>query len=231
MTIAEQVQLALAGEFVPFAVNVSAAEANETVRPFLPLAERLGAIFASLTGVVDPILEVSYQGQLADYDTRILTLSLLKGYFTHSSDVPVSYVNAPQIAADRGVDVREITTSTTHDFVNLITVRGAEHSLAGTLHGLRGDPRLVMVDDHVIDVPPSRHMLVVRNQDKPGVIGLVATEIGNAGVNIADMDVGQSAGGDAALMVLATDVPVPAAVQERLLESDLISWVQQVDLD
>ena len=80
-TIAEQVGLALAGEFVPFAVNVSAAEANETVRPFLPLAERLGSLFGALAEGAPDALEVEYQGQLADYDTRILTLSVLKGLF------------------------------------------------------------------------------------------------------------------------------------------------------
>ena len=80
-TIAEQVGLALAGEFVPFAVNVSAAEASETVRPFLPLAERLGRIYVALDRRRADVLEIEYEGQLADYDTRILTLSVLKGVF------------------------------------------------------------------------------------------------------------------------------------------------------
>src|SRR5258705_8133363 len=94
-TIAEMVQRALAGEFVPFAVNVSAAEASETVRPYLPLAERLGALFASLCERVPPALEVEYQGGLADYDTRILTLAVLRGLLSSGSEEPVSYVNAP----------------------------------------------------------------------------------------------------------------------------------------
>ena len=109
-TIAEQVGLALAGEFVPFAVNVSAAEASETVRPFLPLAERLGGLFGSLNEGAPSVLEIEYQGQLADYDTRILTLSVLKGLFGRVSEDPVSYVNAPQFAAERGVEVRDTTT-------------------------------------------------------------------------------------------------------------------------
>jgi D-3-phosphoglycerate dehydrogenase len=227
-TIAEQVGLALAGEFVPFAVNVSAAEASETVRPFLPLAERLGEIFAGLSGEVDPVLDLEYQGQLADYDTRILTLSLLKGYFSRTSDEPVSYVNAPRLADDRGVEVRETSTSTTHDYVNLITVRGREHAIAGTLSGLSGDPRLVMVDDHLVDVPPARHMLVVRNEDQPGVIGLVGTVLGVAKVNIDDMDVGRSPEGNAALMVIATAEPVPDAVQDELRASSLVREVHAV---
>jgi D-3-phosphoglycerate dehydrogenase / 2-oxoglutarate reductase len=76
--------------------------------------------------------------------------------------------------------------------VNLITMRGGDHAIAGTLTGRRGEPRIVMVDDHTADVPPAAHMLVVRNDDRPGMIGLVGTVLGDAGVNIADMDVGRS---------------------------------------
>src|SRR5690606_9675652 len=84
-TIADMVQLALAGDFVPYAVNVSAAEASETVRPYLALAEQLGRIFAGLCGECSDGLEIEYQGQIAEYDTRILTLSVLKGFFTVTS--------------------------------------------------------------------------------------------------------------------------------------------------
>ena len=213
-TIAEQVGLALAGEFVPFAVNVSAAEATETVRPFLPLAERLGQIYTALAEGLPRTLEIEYAGQLADYDTRILTLSVLKGVFGGVTDEPVSYVNAPQMAAERGVEVRDTSTATAHDYVNLISITGGEHAIGGTLVGLRGEPRIVMVDDHTIDLPPARHMLVVRNDDRPGVIAGVAGVLGDAGVNIADMDVGRSAQGEAALQVLATDRAVPAEVQD-----------------
>jgi D-3-phosphoglycerate dehydrogenase len=214
-TIAEQVILALAGDFVPFAVNVSAAEASETVRPFLPLAERLGAIFAALGEGVPPVLEVEYQGGLADYDCRILTLAVLRGLLGSFSEEPVSYVNAPQLAAERGVEVVESKTTTTHDYVNLIVLRGGGHALGGTLAGMRGEPRIVMVDDHPVDIPPGRHMLVVRNDDRPGVIGLVGTMLGDAGVNIEDMDVGRIEGGTA-MMVLTTSTPVPDEVLARL---------------
>lgn len=214
-TIAEQVQLALAGEFVPFAVNVSAAEASETVRPFLPLIERLGRLFASLNGGAPRTFEVEYQGSLADYDTRILTLAALKGLFGGVSDEPVTYVNAPQVAKEHGVDVRESSTSSMVDYVNLITLRSGEHAIAGTLTGLRGEARIVMIDDHKVDVPPARFMLVVRNDDRPGMIGLVGTEVGAAGINIADMGVGQSPHGTA-LMLIATTTLVPADLLDRL---------------
>lgn len=229
-TIAEQVGLALAGEFVPFAVNVAAAEASETVRPFLAMAERLGELFALfVSGSVDS-LQIDYQGQIADYDTRILTLSLLKGFFSRVSDEPVSYVNAPKLAKERGIDVRESSTSTAQDYVNLIAVRSGDHALAGTLVGLKGEARLVNVDDHTVDVPPAKHMLIVRNDDRPGVIGLVGTVLGEARINIEDMDVGQSPDGKAALMVLATTQSVPAEVKDRLLASDAVTSVHAIDL-
>jgi D-3-phosphoglycerate dehydrogenase len=219
-TIAEMVGLALAGEFVPFAVNVSAAEATANVRPYLPLAERLGQLYASLSAGVPDVLEIGYEGQLADDDTRILTLSLLKGVFGKVSDEPVSYVNAPRLASERGVEVRESSTSTSHDYVNLVTIRGGGHAIGGTLTGVRGEPRIVMVDDHKVDVPPADHMLVVRNDDVPGRIAAVTSELGQAGINIDDMHLGRSPEGQAALMVLATDVAVPADVQQRIAALD-----------
>src|SRR5690606_13155324 len=202
----------LAGEFVPFAVNVSAAEASSTVRPFLPLAERLGELYGALAASVPDRLEISYEGQLADSDTRILTLSVLKGLFGRVSEEPVSYVNAPRLAEERGVEIHESSTSTSHEYVNLITIRGGDHAIGGTLVGLKAEPRLVVVDDHSVDVPPANHMLVVRNDDVPGMISRVTGVLGDAGVNIDDMHLGRSPEGAAALMVLAIDVAVPEQV-------------------
>ena len=214
--IADQVLLALAGDFVPYAVNVDAAEAADGVKPYLPLAERLGRIFGALDGAGAGTLHIEYQGQLADYDTRILTLAVLKGLLSGRSDEPVSYVNAPKVAAEAGVEVDETRTSGAEDYVNLITLRSAAHALAGTLFGVRNEARLVMVDDHTVDIPPARHMLVVRNDDRPGMIGLVGSRLGQRGVNISDMDVGRSLSGEAALMVLSTDQAVPDDVVAEL---------------
>jgi D-3-phosphoglycerate dehydrogenase len=202
-TIADMVHLALAGEFVPFAVNVNAAEANETLRPFLPLAERLGRLFASLVGGAPRQIEVCTEGDIAGYDTRILTLAALKGFFGSVTDEPVTYVNAPQLAKEHGVEVRETNCATSADFVNLMTLRGGDRSLSGTLVGRRGAQRIVMIDDHKFDVPPADHMLMIKNDDRPGVIGIVGTLLGNAGVNIADMDVGAAADARTAVMLIA----------------------------
>jgi D-3-phosphoglycerate dehydrogenase len=220
VTIAEQVVLALAGDFVPYAVNVSAAEASETVRPFLPLAERLGRLFGALTGALaralPSVLTIEYQGPLADYDTRILTLSVLKGLFATATDEPVSYVNAPQLAAERGVEVRTTAASASHDYVNLITLRGGGHSLAGTLFGLRGEPKIVMVDDHEIELPIASTMLVVRNDDRVGMVAFVTSTVAEAGLNIVDLKLGRSRTGGTAMMALSFEQSIPAPVMERL---------------
>ena len=123
------------GEFVPFAVNLAATEANATVQPFMPLAERLGRLFTALAGGTVDTLEITYEGQIADYDCRVLTLSVLKGVLGPVVDEPVSFVNAPQLAEERGLVVRETTSSSARDYVNLIELRG--HT-AGAQHPRRG---------------------------------------------------------------------------------------------
>jgi D-3-phosphoglycerate dehydrogenase len=218
-TIADMVQLALAGDFVPFAVNVNAAEANETLRPYLPLAERLGRLFASLSGGAPGTVEVCCDGDIAGYDTRIVTLAALKGFFGYMSDEQVTYVNAPQLAKDHGVEVRETNCATAADFVNLVTIRGGDHSISGAIVGRRGEQRIVFIDDHSFDVPPAEHMLMVKNDDRPGVIGTVGTLLGDAGVNIADMDVGRAAEPGTAVMLIAPTAVVPDEVIAALRQS------------
>ena len=219
-TIADMVLLALAGEFVPFAVNVDAAEANETLRPFLPLAEVLGRLFASLVGAAPSAapteFEVCTEGDIAGYDTRILSLAVLKGFFGSLADEAVTYVNAPQLAKEKGIELRETHCATSADFVNLLTLRSGGHSISGTLVGRRSEQRIVMVDDHHFDVPPAKHMMVVKNDDRPGVIGTVGTLLGDAGVNIADMDVGRAATPGTAVMLIAPTMEVTDDVIARL---------------
>lgn len=204
-TIADMVLLALAGDFVPYAVNVSAGEVSETVRPYQALAEKLGALYAGLSGSAPDVLEIEYQGQIAEYDTRILTLSVLKGFFGATTDAPVSYVNAPQLAEDRGIEVRPTSTTVARDYLNLVTIRGGQHAVSGTRVGLKGVAKVVMVDDHRVEITPAAHMIVVRNDDVPGMIGRIGTAVGDAGLNIADMVVGQNPEGVAALMVMSVD--------------------------
>ena len=229
-TIAEQVGLALDGEFVPFAVNVSASEATETVRPFLPLAEQLGALFAGLSTEIPTQIDVEFAGEIGGYDNKITELSVIRGLLGAIGDQPVTYVNALDVAKDRGVKVRSITTTSTADYVNLITIRGGGRSVAGTLGGGKGEPRIVLVDDHAVDLPPAEHMIVLRNDDRPGVIGRVGTVLGEAGINIADMNVGRSPEGMGALMVISTSGSMSDAAADRLRNADGVSEVAVIEL-
>ena len=214
--IADMVQLALAGDFVPWAVNVDAAEADEMLRPFLGLAERLGRLFSSLS--IDDLssVELRVEGDIAACDTRILVLAVLKGMLAASVDEPVTFVNAPQLASEAGIDLSESKSSMAEDHVNLIAVRGGGRSIAGTLLDRTGAERLVEIDRHGVDMPPAANMLLISNDDRPGVIGTVGTLLGDAGINIADMDVGRVARSGGALMLIAATAVVPDDVLSAL---------------
>jgi D-3-phosphoglycerate dehydrogenase len=232
VTIAEQVLLSLAGDFVPYAVNVAATDVSDLVRPFMPLAEQLGRFFACLHDGLPDGLEIECQGELASVSTGILTLSALKGIFAGSTEEPVSYVNAPQLAEQRGLEVRESSTATSRDYKSLITLRSKSHSISGTLStaGLHPEPRVVMVDDHVVEVPPSPHMLVVRNDDRPGMIGIVGTALGAAGTSISSMAVGPSPSAPTAMMVISTTSPASDAVVDQLRSDEGILDLHRVSL-
>jgi len=227
-TIADMVLLALAGDFVPYAVNVSAGEVSETVRPFQALAERLGRLFAGLTGSVAQKIEIEYAGEIAAYDNRILTLSVLKGFFVATSDQPVSYVNANQLASDRGIEVRASAVTDSRDYVNLITISGGDRVVSGTLVGTTSAPKIVRIDDHSLEITPAEHMVVVRNDDVPGMIGKVGMTLGDAGVNISDMVVGRTVDGVAALMVVATDIDLSDELTATITAIDGVRSVNPV---
>ena len=218
--IAEQVLLALRGELAPYAVNVEAGrELSDVVRPFLPLAEKLGRIFTVLAGGNVHELSISYQGQIADHDTRVLTLAALKGMFSGVVHEPVTFVNAPLMAAERGIEVSETKSAMSRDYVNAIEISAGEGTgVAGTLVGKRNEERLVRVLDFDIDFPPGPYMCFLRYDDRPGVIGAIGTILGGSGVNIADMRVGRQEKGGEALMCLAVDQSITPEVLKELVE-------------
>ncbi|MGH2546696.1 MAG: phosphoglycerate dehydrogenase [Actinomycetota bacterium] len=232
--IAEMVRLALRGEFVPYAVNVAAAEVTEQVRPFLPLTERLGRILTGLSEAPMRRLAVDYVGRVAEADTRVLTLAAVKGALTGVVHEPVSYVNAPTIARERGLEVSERRSPESQDYVNLVVVRASTEAgdvaVGGTLVGPRNADRLVRVYDFDIDMAPADHMVFFRYEDRPGVIGAVGTILGEAGINIASMEVGRKEAGGLALMCLTVDSPIPPEVLDRIVEAVGMKSARQVTL-
>lgn len=213
VTIAEQVILALAGEFVPFAVNVDAAEISEIMQPYLPLAEQLGATFASLIGILPAEIEVAFEGEIGGYDSRLATLAAAKGLLSVGSDESVSFVNAMTVAEKRKVEIRAVSSPSPENYVNRLAISGGGRRLAATIMGPRNEARIVQVDDHELDVPPSDNMLFLRNDDRPGMIGHVGRMLGDAGINIDDMAVGRHRSESSALMVIS----IRQAVSDELL--------------
>jgi D-3-phosphoglycerate dehydrogenase len=229
VTIAEQLLLALAGQFVPNAVNVDAGPVADALRPFVGLVEKLGQLYVALAGggpvgrssaVGGGRLQIDYVGAVVEQDTRVLTLAALKGMLGPVCSEPVTFVNAPLLAAERGIEVTESKTRHSRDWVNLIALSGEGSrgpvGVAGTTVGPRDHERLVAINGIAVDMAPAQHMAFLFYEDRPGVIGRVGTLLGESGVNIAQMQVGRRKQGGEALMALTVDAGIPAGVLDRV---------------
>jgi len=222
LIIAEQVAAALDGGLVTNAVNIPVigAEDLEVLGAYIPLAAKLGRLAMELAaGRVDE-LRLTYFGGLAAYDTRLLTVAALNGAFQGRSDQPVNYVNAPVIAAERGVEVREERRRASRDFTNLVRVEavsgGEAFRVAGTTIGKDDRLWLVSALGFELELELAPRLVVFRYDDVPGVIGKVGTLFGEAGVNIANMTVSRTRQGGQALMVLSIDTPAPPDLVQRI---------------
>src|SRR5437764_482945 len=234
--VARSVRLALQGEFVPDAVNVQAGGVvAEDVRPGLPLAEKLGRVFTALAGGLASRLTVEVRGEIASYDVSVLQLAALKGVFADVVEEPVTFVNAPLLAAERGVELGMHTSADSPEFRNLVTVRGtlatgSEVSVSGTLSGPRHVEKLTEVDGFDIDVVAAAHMVFLKYDDRPGVVGVVGRVLGDAGVNIAAMQVSRREAGGEALMVLTVDSAIPPEALADIVDGIGAASAHPVDL-
>jgi D-3-phosphoglycerate dehydrogenase len=220
--VAEQVAAALEGGLVTNAVNIPAigAEDLEVLGPYVPLAAKLGRLALDLAGGRADEIVITAYGGLTDYDTRLLTVAALNGAFQGRADRPVNYVNAPLIARERGIEVREERSQSARDYTNLVRVEvrtGEERTrVAGTTIGSENRPWLVHALGFELDLELAPLLVLFRYDDVPGVIGRVGTLFGDAGVNIANMTVSRSRRGGKALMVLSVDTRPPAELVERI---------------
>jgi D-3-phosphoglycerate dehydrogenase len=235
IAVAKSVRLALSGELVPDAVNVQGGVIAEEVRPGIPLTEKLGRIFTALAGGVAEQLDVEVRGEIAQYDVKVLELAALKGVFTDVVEEQVSYVNAPLLAAERGVAVRLVTQSESPDHRNLITLRGTladglQVSVSGTLIGINQRERIVDIDGYDIDIEPTDHLAFLRYEDRPGMVGTVGQILGHAQVNIAGMQVSRDTKGGHALVVLSVDSAIPAETLAEIEHTMGAASVRTVDL-
>jgi D-3-phosphoglycerate dehydrogenase len=237
LAVARSVRLALSGEFVPDAVNVQAGGViDEDVRPGLPLVEKLGRVFTALAGGLAATLTVEVHGEIATHDVKVLKLAALKGIFADVVEEPVSYVNAPLFAAERGLDVQLVTDVESPDYRNLLTLRGTmatgdEISVSGTLSGTKQIEKLTGVSGVDIEVTFAPHLAFFGYDDRPGIVGTVGNILGAAGVNIANMQVGRREQGGEALMVLTVDSAIPAAVVDEIVAGIGAHFGRTVDIE
>ncbi len=236
IAIAQQVGLALRGEFVPYAVNLDVGtDIPDVVRPYLRLIDRLGRVATSLAGPGIEASRFGYFGQIAEHDTRALTLAGLKGVFSSVVHEPVTFVNAPLLASERGISVEESKSSQSLDYVNYIQVQAGSPSdmvsVAGVLVGKRDTERLVSIYGHDLDMAFSPYMAFFRYEDRPGIIGIVGTLLGEAGVNVANMQVGRYAEGGEAIMGMAVDSPIPPEVLTSIISGAELRDARLIVLD
>jgi D-3-phosphoglycerate dehydrogenase len=233
--IAEQVAAFLKEGTVANAVNMEGVDPSivPAMQPYRVLCERLGGLLSSLGS--GPVAEVmlEYSGTVLEYPTTPLTASFLKGFLQRKLSDPVNAINASILAKEAGIKVQETRSDDSQDFAALVcaTLKGGAgtRSVAGTLFGKR-DPRLVRIDEFQLDAIPAGAMLIVSNDDRPGMVGRIGAVLGDAKVNIAYMSLGRDRSGGRAVAVLNLDSPLPDPLRQAIAAIDGVLWVEHVTL-
>jgi D-3-phosphoglycerate dehydrogenase len=220
--VADQIVEFLLRDVTTNAVNVPSVNAEhvEVLRPYLVLGEKLGSLQAQLLKHAPTELTVEYGGEVATVDTQPVTVAVLRGLLARLLDSStVNYVNARELARERGIKVTESKTSQTRGYVNQVKVvvrtADSESETAGAVFG-REVVRLVKVNQFHLEAVPEGRILLLHNHDVPGVVGAVGTLLGEAKVNIAGLELGREAIGGIALSLVHVDDSVSEPVLERL---------------
>ena len=236
ISVAKSVRLALSGELVPDAVNVAGGVIDPYVRPAIPLFEKLGQVFSGLAHT-SPLtsVDIEVRGEITQFDTSVLKLAALKGIFTNVVSENVSYVNAPLLAEQRGIEVRTLTEEESPDYRTVLTIRGAlsdgtQVSVSGTLVGTKQVEKIVEINGYEVDVPIDDHLIVMQYIDRPGIVAVYGKEFGDAKINIAGMQIARQELGGKALSVLTVDSPVPASLLEKVREAIDADVMLEVDI-
>ena len=222
VAIAEQVVEFLLHDQISHAVNVPSisAELLAVVAPYMTLGEKLGSLQAQLLGAAPRELTIEYAGDVADIDVQPITVAVLRGLLNRVMESSaVNYVNAPEIARERGLKVVVSKTSASKGYVNLITVRiktaQGQNEVAGAVFG-RDVIRLVKIDHFYLEAVPDGFILILHNRDVPGVVGAVGTLLGEVGINIAGLQLGRERSGGMAISLVHVDERIPEPVMQRL---------------
>ncbi|MFO7983252.1 MAG: phosphoglycerate dehydrogenase [Desulfuromonadales bacterium] len=233
--LANQVVNFLRDGVVENAMNVPAIHADllESIRPYLVLAEKLGAFQAQYQARGVDELTIEYSGAVTEYPMEPLTRALLKGFLTPMVGAMVNYVNAPHLARERGIRLVEAKSSTAEGFANqirlIVHTADGESSVCGTLFGEQ-EARIVRVHDFSVEAIPSGHILVLRNYDRPGVIGFIGQMLSEANINIAMMNLSRRKINGQAISLLTVDSKIPERTLETLRSNENILSAIQVEL-
>jgi D-3-phosphoglycerate dehydrogenase len=221
ISVARSVRLALAGDLVPDAVNVAGGVIDASVKPGIPLAEKLGQIVAGLAHTSIVSVEFEARGEIAAHDVTVLKLAALKGLFQTMVTEQVSYVNAPLMAEQRGVEVRLTQATESDEYRNVTTLKavlsdGSVVSAGGTVIGPKHHQKVVSINGYDVELSMADHMVVMVYQDRPGIVAVYGKAFAEASVNIAAMTIARQQKGGKALSVITVDSPVAPAILEQL---------------
>ncbi|CAN5214108.1 phosphoglycerate dehydrogenase [soil metagenome] len=236
VSVAKSVRLALGGELVPDAVNVAGGAIDPFVRPGIALVEKLAQALAAVAGHgALTALEVDVRGELAAYDVSVYRLAALKGYFTNQVTENVSYVNAPLLAEQRGITSTLTTNDESKDYRNTTTLRGlladgTTVEVSGTLSGTKMVEKIISLNGYDIEVPFAEHHVAMFYVDRPGIVAIYGKEFGEAGINIAGMQIARKSAGGQALSILTVDSPVPDDVLDRVRTAIDADELREIDI-
>lgn len=232
--VAEEIVAYAKGGAIKNAVNAPSLnpEVQEILGPFQGLCEKMGSLLSQATSGNCEGIDITYTGDIADYDVGFLTKAILLGMLRTTLNSAVNEINAAYIAETRGIKINETKARNKVDYRNLITVTikttAEELSVSGTIFS--GEAKIIKYDGYTIDAVPEGHLLIVPHIDKPGIVGPVATAIGDNNINIAGMQVGRKSLGGEAVMVLRVDGRVPGDILDKIAQVDGISGVKYVHL-
>jgi D-3-phosphoglycerate dehydrogenase len=235
--VAEQILEVLDGRSARYAVNAPllTPETAQAIAPYLPLAETLGRFTAQMIREAPQTLTLEIAGEPASYDASPLVAAALRGLLETDTEERVNLVNAGTLARARGITVVERKTPNAGAFSSLLTLTaeadGQTVTLAGTV--ANGEPRLVRLQEHAMDLAPAGVMLISYHRDRPGTVGRVGVLLGEADVNISSMTLARSAPRAEAYMVLALDDDPPPSVLEaiRAMDAMIDTWVVRLGGD
>lgn len=235
IAVAISVRKALSGELVPDAVNVKGGAIDQAVRPALPLVEKLAQVATALAGERIASIDVEVRGEISVHDVSVLSTSALKGALIAMGAEDVTYVNAPNLATERGLTSVVTTDADSPDHRNLVSVRaacadGTQVFVSGTLMGIRQIEKIVAIDKLDLDLKPTNNLLFLRYQDVPGVVGVVGNSLGKLKINIADMQVARTDAGGQALMALTVDSVIPNDLLDVIAKETGAAMVRYVNL-